>query len=76
MNDSLHDFFCAGCNERFLRRVDDPYCPRCGMLAATEQLLDPQQPTLLWRSSGKWAAGREQVEREEDLHRLVGRRVH
>ena len=46
------------------------------MLAATEQLLDPQQPTLLWRSSGKWAAGRDQREREEDLHRLVGRRVH
>ena len=24
VNEILHDFFCAGCNERFLRRVDDP----------------------------------------------------
>jgi eukaryotic-like serine/threonine-protein kinase len=76
VNEPLHDFFCAGCNERFLRRVDDPYCPRCGMLAATEQFLDPAQPTLLWRSSGKWAADREREDRVEDLHRLVGTRVH
>ncbi|QDT55058.1 Serine/threonine-protein kinase PrkC [Caulifigura coniformis] len=76
MNENLHDFFCAGCNERFLRRVDDPYCPRCGMLAATEQLLDPSQPTLLWRSSGDWAAERDREERAEDLHQLVGTRVH
>ncbi|HVJ87724.1 MAG TPA: protein kinase [Caulifigura sp.] len=76
VNDLLHDFFCPGCNERFLRRVDDPYCPRCGMLAGTEQLLDPLQPTLLWRSSGNWAANREERLPEEDLHRLVGTRVH
>jgi eukaryotic-like serine/threonine-protein kinase len=75
-NLDLHDFYCAGCNERFLRRVDDPFCPRCGMRAATEQLRDPMQPTLLWRSSGKWASERDRPEQDEDLHRLVGQRVH
>lgn len=72
----LKDFFCAGCNERFLRRSDDPFCPRCGMLAATEFLLDPRQPTLLWRSIDRNPEAPGKSRTQEDLQRLVGERMH
>lgn len=70
------DFFCAGCNERFLRRSDDPYCPRCGMLAATEYMLDPRQPTLLWRSIDRAPSGDAPNREQENLHQLVGQKMH
>ncbi|MBX3441095.1 MAG: protein kinase [Planctomyces sp.] len=70
----LKDFFCAGCNERFLRHVEDPYCPRCGMLAATELLLDTHQPTLLYRSVDD-APDADTDFVHEDLNRLVGQRL-
>jgi serine/threonine-protein kinase len=72
---SLKDFYCAGCNERFLRRADDPFCPRCGMLAATEQLEDPRQPTLLWRSTDPDPENGRRQSPGEDLNRLLGTQV-
>jgi serine/threonine-protein kinase len=46
------------------------------MLAATDVLLNPRQPTLLWRSTNRAHGESDEDDAVEDLQRLVGQRVH